>query len=67
VGFRHYEHRKKRDQLKAWAASDAGCLLTDQDECWFSRFAQMSLVNAEFIIRARHNRKLQVYNDRLDR
>jgi hypothetical protein len=30
-------------------------------------FAQMSLVNAEFIIRARHNRKVEVYNDRLDR
>lgn len=29
-------------------------------------FAQMSLVNAEFIIRARHNRKVEVYNDRLD-
>jgi len=30
-------------------------------------FAQMSLVNAEFIIRARHNRRVEVYNDRLDR
>ena len=30
-------------------------------------FAQMSLVNAEFIIRACHNRKVEVYNDRLDR
>ncbi len=29
-------------------------------------FAQMRLVNAEFIIRARHNRKVEVYNDRLD-
>jgi hypothetical protein len=29
-------------------------------------FAQMSLVKAEFIIRARHNRKVEVYNDRLD-
>jgi len=29
-------------------------------------FAQMSLVSAEFIIRARHNRKVEVYNDRLD-
>jgi hypothetical protein len=30
-------------------------------------FTQMSLVNAEFIIRARHNRRVEVYNDRLDR
>ena len=30
-------------------------------------FAQMSLVNAEFVIRARHNRRVEVYNDRLDR
>lgn len=30
-------------------------------------FAQMSLVNAEFIIRACHNRRVEVYNDRLDR
>ena len=30
-------------------------------------FAQMSLVHAEFVIRARHNRLVEVYNDRLDR
>jgi hypothetical protein len=30
-------------------------------------FAQMSLVNAEFVIRARHNRQVEVYNDRLYR
>jgi hypothetical protein len=30
-------------------------------------FAQMNLVKAEFVIRARHNRKVEVYNDRLDR
>ncbi len=30
-------------------------------------FAQMNLVNAEFVIRARHNRQVEVYNDRLDR
>jgi hypothetical protein len=30
-------------------------------------FAQMSLVNAEFIIRACHNRRVEVYNDRLNR
>lgn len=30
-------------------------------------FAQMSLVHAEFVIRARHNRQVEVYNDRLDR
>ena len=30
-------------------------------------FAQMSLVNAKFVIRARHNRRVEVYNDRLDR
>ena len=30
-------------------------------------FRQMDLVNAEFIIRACHNRKVEVYNDRLDR
>jgi hypothetical protein len=30
-------------------------------------FAQMSSVNAEFIIRARHNRRVEVYNNRLDR
>ena len=30
-------------------------------------FRQMALVNAEFIIRACHNRKVEVYNDRLDR
>jgi hypothetical protein len=27
----------------------------------------MNLVNAEFVIRARHNRTVEVYNDRLDR
>ena len=30
-------------------------------------FAQMDLVDAEFIIRACHNRKVEVYNERLDR
>jgi hypothetical protein len=30
-------------------------------------FRQMALVDAEFIIRACHNRKVEVYNDRLDR
>lgn len=30
-------------------------------------FAQMALVDAEFIIRACHNRKVEVYNERLDR
>jgi hypothetical protein len=30
-------------------------------------FAQMSLVHAEFVIRAHHNRQVEVYNDRLDR
>ncbi len=30
-------------------------------------FAQMSLVHAEFVIRARHNRLVEVYNNRLDR
>jgi hypothetical protein len=30
-------------------------------------FAQMDLVGAEFIIRACHNRKVEVYNERLDR
>ena len=30
-------------------------------------FAQMTLVDAEFIIRACHNRKVEVYNERLDR
>ena len=30
-------------------------------------FAQMGLVDAEFIIRACHNRKVEVYNERLDR
>jgi hypothetical protein len=30
-------------------------------------FAQMGLVEAEFIIRACHNRKVEVYNERLDR
>jgi hypothetical protein len=30
-------------------------------------FAQMDLVEAEFIIRACHNRKVEVYNERLDR
>jgi len=30
-------------------------------------FRQMDLVNAEFIIRACHNRKVEVYNERLDR
>lgn len=30
-------------------------------------FAQMSLVHAEFVIRARHNRLVEVYNDRLNR
>jgi hypothetical protein len=29
-------------------------------------FAQMSLVKADFVIRARHNRRVEVYNDRLD-
>lgn len=26
--------------MKAWSASRNDCLLVDQDECWFSRFAQ---------------------------
>lgn len=30
-------------------------------------FRQMDLVKAEFIIRAHHNRKVEVYNERLDR
>lgn len=30
-------------------------------------FAQMNLVDAEFVIRICHNRKVEVYNDRLDR
>jgi hypothetical protein len=30
-------------------------------------FRQMALVDAEFIIRACHNRKVEVYNERLDR
>ena len=30
-------------------------------------FAQMALVGAEFIIRACHNRRVEVYNERLDR
>lgn len=30
-------------------------------------FRQMDLVDAEFVIRACHNRKVEVYNDRLDR
>jgi len=30
-------------------------------------FAQMALVDADFIIRACHNRKVEVYNERLDR
>jgi hypothetical protein len=30
-------------------------------------FAQMDLVDAEFTIRASHNRKVEVYNERLDR
>jgi hypothetical protein len=30
-------------------------------------FRQMDLVKAEFVIRAHHNRKVEVYNDRLDR
>jgi hypothetical protein len=30
-------------------------------------FRQIALVNAEFILRACHNRKVEVYNDRLDR
>ena len=30
-------------------------------------FTQMDLMGAEFIIRARHNRRVEVYNERLDR
>ena len=31
---------KRRDQFKSWAAHQGDWLLMDQDECWFSRFAQ---------------------------
>ena len=32
-----------------------------------SIFHQMALVHADFTIRASHNRRVEVYNDRLDR
>ena len=35
--------KKRRDELKAHARSHPDWLLVDQDECWFSRFAQPDL------------------------
>ena len=43
-----------------WFVADSG--LDDQKV-----FRQMDLVDAQFIIRACHNRKVEVYNERLDR
>lgn len=40
---KHYERKKRRrDWLKEKARQDSSWLLVDQDECWFSRFAQSS-------------------------
>ncbi len=35
--------KKRRDRLKAYARANSDWLLVDQDECWFSRFAQPDL------------------------
>jgi hypothetical protein len=43
------------------------CFVTDSGMDDQKIFAQMDLVDAEFIIRACHNRKVEVYNERLDR
>ena len=43
------------------------CFVTDSGLDDQKIFAQMDLVEAEFIIRACHNRKVEVYNERLDR
>jgi hypothetical protein len=43
------------------------CFVTDSGLDDQKIFAQMDLVDAEFIIRACHNRKVEVYNERLGR
>jgi hypothetical protein len=43
------------------------CFVTDSGMDDQKIFAQMDLVDAEFIIRACHNRKVEVYNERLGR
>jgi len=54
------ENREIYRSIRTTRALDSG--LDDQ-----KIFVQMDLVGAEFIIRACHNRKVEVYNERLDR